>query len=95
MGTADSSMRSIAQVESYARSLEQVSTQVQQVFQQLKRKTDEVGRNWSDSQFNEFRAQFDESIIRQIEGTCATLKRLSIYTKKQCEFHKMAQQHKL
>lgn len=95
MGTADSSMRNIAQVESYARSLEQVSQQVNQVFQQLKKKTDEVGRNWSDSQFNEFRAQFDESIIRQIEGTCATLQRLSIYTKKQCEFHKMAQQHKL
>ncbi len=88
-------MRNIAQVESYARSLEQVSQQVNQVFQQLKKKTDEVGRNWSDSQFNEFRAQFDESIIRQIEGTCATLQRLSIYTKKQCEFHKMAQQHKL
>lgn len=95
MGTADSSMRNIAQVESYARSLEQVSQQVNQVFQQLKKKTDEVGRNWSDSQFNEFRAQFEESIIRQIEGTCATLQRLSIYTKKQCEFHKMAQQHKL
>lgn len=95
MGTADSSMKNISQVENYAKSLEQVSYQVNQVFQQLKRKTEEVGNNWSDSQFNEFRNQFNESIIRQIEGTCATLKRLSDYTKKQCEYHRMSQQHKL
>lgn len=95
MGTADSSMRNISQVENYAKSLEKVSQQVEQVFDKLKRQTDEVGQNWSDSQFEEFRAQFNENIIKQIKGTCATLLRLSQYTKKQCEFHRMAQQHKI
>ena len=95
MGTADSSMRNISQVETYAKSLEQVGRQVEQVFDKLKRQTDDISHNWSDSQFNEFRAQFNESIIKQIKGTCATLQRLSDYTKKQCEFHRMAQQHKL
>lgn len=91
----DSSMRDISRVENYAKSLQQVSQQVEQVFDKLKKQTDIIGQNWSDSQFNEFRAQFNESIIKQIKGTCATLLRLSEYTKKQCEFHRMAQQHKL
>ena len=94
MGT-DSSMKDISRVENYAKSLQQVSQQVEQVFDKLKKQTDMIGKNWSDSQFNEFRAQFNESIIKQIKGTCATLLRLSEYTKKQCEFHRMAQQHKL
>ena len=88
-------MKDINRVETYAKSLQQVSVQVEQVFDKLKRQIDEVGQNWSDSQFNEFRAQFNESIIKQIKGICATLQRLSDYTKKQCEFHRMAQQHKL
>ncbi len=95
MGTADSSMKNISQVENYAKSLQQVGQQVEQVFDKLKRQTDQIGQNWSDSQFNEFRAQFNESIIKQIKGTCQTLLRLSNYTKKQCEFHRMSQQHKL
>lgn len=91
----DSSMKDISRVETYSKSLMQVSQQVEQVFDKLKKQTDIVGQNWSDSQFNEFRAQFNESIIKQVKGTCATLQRLSEYTKKQCEFHRMAQQHKL
>ena len=91
----DSSMKDISRVETYSKSLMQVSQQVEQVFDKLKKQTDIIGQNWSDSQYNEFRAQFNESIIKQIKGTCATLQRLSEYTKKQCEFHRMAQQHKL
>ncbi len=91
----DSSMKDISRVETYSKSLMQVSQQVEQVFDKLKKQTDIIGQNWSDSQFNEFRAQFNESIIKQVKGTCATLQRLSEYTKKQCEFHRMAQQHKL
>ena len=91
----DSSMKDISRVETYSKSLMQVSQQVEQVFDKLKKQTDIVGQNWSDSQFNEFRAQFNESIIKQVKGTCATLQRLSEYTKKQCEFHRMAKQHKL
>lgn len=91
----DSSMKDISRVETYSKSLMQVSQQVEQVFDKLKKQTDIIGQNWSDSQFNEFRAQFNESIVKQIKGTCATLQRLSEYTKKQCEFHRMAQQHKL
>ena len=94
MGT-DSSMKDISSVEIYAKSLQQVGMQVEQVFDRLQRQTDVVGQNWSDSQFNEFRAQFNESIIKQIQGICATLQRLSDYTKKQCEFHRMSQQHRL
>ena len=91
----DSSMKDISRVETYSKSLMQVSQQVEQVFDKLKKQTDIIGQNWSDSQFNEFRAQFNESIVKQIKGTCATLQRLSEYTKKQCEFHRMAKQHKL
>ena len=88
-------MRNISQVEIYSRSLEQVSVQIDQVFEKLKRQTDEIGMNWSDSQFNEFRAQFNDSIIKQIKGISASLQRLSNYAKKQCEFHRMSQQHRL
>ena len=95
MGTADSSMRDISQVETYARSLEQVSRQVEQVFGKLKQQTDVIGLNWSDSQFNEFRAQFNENIINQIKGVCADLRRHSDYAKKQCEHHRRAQQDRL
>ena len=95
MGTADSSMKNISQVENYSKNLHTISIQVEQVFDKLKRQTDEIGQNWSDSQFNEFRAQFNESIIKQIKGLCATLQRLSEYSKKQCEFHRMSQQHRL
>lgn len=91
----DSSMKDISRVETYSKSLMQVSQQVEQVFDKLKKQTDIVGQNWSDSQFNEFRAQFNESIMKQIDGICLTLDRLSKYTKKQCEFHRMAQNHKL
>ena len=95
MGSADSSMKNISQVENYSKNLHTISVQVEQVFDKLKRQTDEIGQNWSDSQFNEFRAQFNESIIKQIKGLCATLQRLSEYSKKQCEFHRMSQQHRL
>ena len=95
MGSADSSMKNISQVESYSKSLHQVSFQVGEVFDKLKRQTDAIGQNWSDAQFNEFRAQFNESIIKQIKGLCAQLERLSQYAKKQCEFHRMSQQHRL
>ena len=95
MGATDSSMRNISQVENYSQNLQQVGMQVEQVFERLRRQTDEIGQNWSDSQFNEFRAQFNESIIKQVKGICATLQRLSDYSKKQCEFHRMSQQHRL
>ncbi len=91
----DTSMKNISGVETYAKSLEQISHQTNEVFNKLKRKTDEIGQNWSDSQFNEFRAHFNESIIKQIQSICSTLQRLSDYTKKQCEYHRMAQSHKL
>ena len=47
MGTADSSIRNISQVETYARSLQQVSQQLEQVFERLRIQTDQTGQNWS------------------------------------------------
>lgn len=91
----DSSMKNIPGVENYASNLERVRQELARTFNYLKKQTDFVGQNWSDSQFNEFRAQFNESIMKQIDGICLTLDRLSKYTKKQCEFHRMAQNHKL
>ena len=91
----DSSMKNISGVENYARSLDRVCQDLKRTFNQLKKQTDFVGQNWSDSQFNEFRAQFNESIMKQIDGICLTLDRLSKYTKKQCEFHHMAKNHRL
>jgi hypothetical protein len=42
MGTADSSMRDISQVERYSDNLQRVSVQMEGVFDQLKRQTDQV-----------------------------------------------------
>ena len=89
---ADSSMKNIAQVEQYARDLEAISRQVAEIFGRLKRKTDEIGQN---SQFQQFQQIYNDVIMKQTKGTCETLQKLSIYTKKQCEFNRMAQQHKL
>lgn len=91
----DSSMKNIAQVEAYARDLEQTASQVDQLFTRLKRKTDEIGQNWSDSQFNQFRQVYNDVIMKQTKGTTDTLRKLSVYTKKQCEFNQQAKQHKL
>lgn len=92
---ADSSMKDIAQVEQYARDLDVISRQVEDIFNKLKRKTDTVGQNWSDSQFQQFHQIFNDVIMKQTKGTCETLAKLSVYTKKQCEYNRMAQQHKL
>ena len=91
----DSSMKDISRVENYGKNLKKVSQHVEGIFDQLNKQTDLVGQNWSDSQFNEFRAQYKESIIKQIKGICRTLERLSDYTKKQCEYHKLAKNHRL
>jgi hypothetical protein len=40
MGAADSSMRNISQVETYAKSLDQVGRQVEQVFEKLRNQTE-------------------------------------------------------
>ena len=92
---ADSSMKNIAQVEQYARELDSISKQVSDIFNRLKRKTDEIGQNWADSQFQQFRQIYNDVIMKQTQGTCDTLMKLSVYTKKQCEFNRMANQHKL
>ncbi len=95
MGTADSSMKNISQVENYAKCLQEVSQYTEQNFDKLKKQTDMIGQNWSDSQFNEFRAQFNENIIKNVKNICETLRRLSKYTETQCRYHRMTQQHKL
>lgn len=92
---ADSSMKSIAQVEDYSKQLASVSREVNKMFSSLKKKTDEIGNNWSDSQFQQFHQMFNDIIMRQVQGMCDTLQKLSIYSKKQCEFNRMANQHKL
>lgn len=92
---ADSSMKNIAQVEQYAKDLEGISREVRDIFTRLKRKTDEIGQNWSDTQFNQFHQIYNDMIMKQTQGTCDTLQKLAIYAKKQCEFNRMAQQHKL
>lgn len=88
-------MKNIAQVEQYAKDLESISRQVSELFSKLDKKTKQVGENWSDSQFQQFRQVFDDVIMKQTKGICDTLVKLSMYTKKQCEYNRMAQQHKL
>lgn len=91
----DSSMKNISQVEQYAKDLENNARQVEEIFSKLKRKTDEIGQNWNDRQFQQFQQIYNDVIMKQIKGTCETLQKLSVYTKKQCEFNRMAEQHKL
>lgn len=90
----DSSMRNIAEVEQYAKNLENVSNQVKQVFDRVKHQTDQIGQNWNDTQFNTFREHFEQNIQKQVEGICMTLQRLALYAKKQCEFHYMTRQQR-
>ena len=92
---ADTGMKNINAVENYAKNLNSVSIQVKQVFERVKQQTEQISNNWNDTQFNSFRDQFNENIIKQVEGICMTLEKLSMYAKKQCEFHTMAQQHRL
>ncbi|MBQ0046760.1 MAG: WXG100 family type VII secretion target [Prevotellaceae bacterium] len=92
---ADTGMRNIAEVEQYSKNLENISMQVTQVFQRLKQQTEQISQNWHDSQFQLYKEQFDQNITKEVEGICGTLQKLSIYAKKQCEFHRMAQQHHL
>ena len=91
----DSSMKNISQVEQYAKDLENNARQVEEIFSKLKRKTDEIGQNWNDRQFLQFQQIYNDVIMKQIKGTCETLQKLSVYAKKQCEFNRMAEQHKL
>lgn len=91
----DSSMKNISQVEQYAKDLENNARQVEEIFSKLKRKTDEIGQNWNDRQFQQFQQIYNDVIMKQIKGTCETLQKLSVYSKKQCEFNRMAEQHKL
>lgn len=91
----DSSMKNISQVEQYAKDLESNARQVEEIFSKLKRKTDEIGQNWNDRQFQQFLQIYNDVIMKQIKGTCETLQKLSVYAKKQCEFNRMAEQHKL
>lgn len=91
----DSSMQNISQVEEYAKVLENDARQVEEIFNTLKRKTDEIGQNWNDRQFQQFQQIYNDVIMKQIKGTCETLRKLSAYTRKQCEFNRMAEQHKL
>ena len=92
---ADNAMKNIAQVEQYSKYLESTSNQINDIFTKLKKKTDDIGQNWSDSQFQQFRQMFDDVIMKQAKGISETLVKLSIYTKKQCEFNRAAQNHKL
>ena len=93
--TADTGMQNIAEVERYANNLENVSIQVKQVFDRLKQQTDQISQKWHDSQFQMYQEQFNQNIMKEAEGICASMQRLSMYAKKQCEFHRMAQQHHL
>lgn len=92
---ADTGMQNIAEVEHYAKNLENVSIQVKQVFDHIKKQTDQISNNWHDTQFQMYHEQFNQNILKEVEAICAQMQRLSIYAKKQCEFHRMAQQHHL
>lgn len=92
---ADSVMKNIGEVEQYAKNLENVSIQVTQVFQRVKQQTDHIQQSWSDDSFHAFKEQFDQNIMKEVEAICGLLQRYSAYAKKQCEFHRMAQQHKM
>lgn len=92
---ADTGMQNIAEVEHYAKNLDNVSIHVKQVFDRVKQQTDVISNNWHDTQFQMYHEQLNQNILKEIEAICAQMQRLSIYAKKQCEFHRMAQQHRL
>ena len=91
---ADSSMSNIGAVEQYGKNLANLNQQVLSIFTKLRQQTESLRTSWNDDQFDLFRQNFDQDIMKSIQEISAKMDLFSKYVEKMCQIHRMAQQNK-
>ena len=91
---ADSSMSNIGAVETYGKNLANVNQQMIQIFQKIRQQTDSLRTSWNDDQFDRFRQDFDQDIMKKIREISVKMEMFSKYVEEMCKIHRMAQQSK-
>ena len=91
---ADSSMSNIGAVEQYGKNLANVNQQMIQIFQKMRQQTDSLRTSWNDDQFDRFRQDFDQDIMKKIREISVKMEMFSKYVEEMCKIHRMAQQNK-
>jgi hypothetical protein len=90
----DSVMTNISAIEQYGKNVRTVEQQMLQMFQKLKQQTDTAGTWWKDEQYERFRQDFDQDIMKNVQEMAAKMELFANYIAKMCEIHRMAQQQK-
>jgi uncharacterized protein YukE len=91
---ADSSMSNIGAVETYGKNLANVNQQMIQIFQKMRTQTESLRNAWNDDQFDRFRQDFDQDIMKKIREISVKMEMFSKYVEEMCKIHRMAQQNK-
>ena len=93
---ADNSiMTNVSAVETYGKNLQKVQAQLLQMTQQIKKQTDSIGNTWKDSQFQGFKADFDENIYKPIMKAATMMENEAHYIKKTIELQREIQKLKI
>ena len=87
-------MSNIGAVETYGKNLANVNQQMIQIFQKIRQQTDSLRTSWNDDQFDRFRQDFDQDIMKKIREISVKMEMFSKYVEEMCKIHRMAQQSK-
>ena len=87
-------MSNIGAVEQYGKNLANVNQQMIQIFQKMRQQTDSLRTSWNDDQFDRFRQDFDQDIMKKIREISVKMEMFSKYVEEMCKIHRMAQQNK-
>lgn len=91
---ADSVIKDINNVEQYGKNLKKVSQQQIELYNNLKRKIENMQTFWKDDSFRDFQDQFNKDIMKNVQEISDQLEMFAAYIEKQCEFHKQAKANK-
>ena len=64
------------------------------IFQKMRHQTDSLRTSWNDDQFDRFRQDFDQDIMKKIRDISVKMEMFSKYLEEMCKIHRMAQQNK-
>lgn len=93
---ADNSiMGNVTQVEQYGKNLGQVQQQMRENLKKLQQQTKSVSNVWKDDQFKKFEAEFNQTIVKNMNEATIKMELMSNYVKKIVEFHRQAQNQKI
>ncbi len=87
-------MSNIGAVETYGKNLANVNQQMIQIFQKMRTQTESLRNAWNDDQFDRFRQDFDQDIMKKIREISVKMEMFSKYVEEMCKIHRMAQQNK-